>query len=118
MSSRSHPTKKHFEDHGAGNQTRYELIQRSADEDWDVHQPKAGVYGSGKVHTHFGEMHGYEKNMTTVNFILIGFIVEVTARVLAESVPMIFGTRALLKRALVPNACRTHRVLSTLKSTR
>ena len=43
---------------------------------------------------------------------------EVTARVLAESVPMIFGTRALLKRALVPNAWRTHRVLSTLKSTR
>ena len=49
-------------------------MQRSADEKWDLHQPKAGVYGSGKVHTHFGEMHGYEKNMTIVNWILIGFI--------------------------------------------
>ena len=63
------PQKKHFEDHGAGNQTRYELMQRSADEKWDLYQPKAGVYGSGKVHSHFGEMHGYEKNMTTVNLI-------------------------------------------------
>ena len=42
---------------------------------------------------------------------------EVTARVLAESVPLVFGTRAPLKRALVPTACRAHRVLSTLLST-
>ena len=55
----------------------------------------------------------FEKRMLVIQYKL-----EVTARVLAESVPMIFGTRALLKRALVLNACRTHRVLSTLKSTR
>ena len=42
---------------------------------------------------------------------------EVTARVLAESVLMYFGTRALLKRAPVPTSCRAHRVLSTLLST-
>ena len=42
---------------------------------------------------------------------------EVTARVLAESVLMFFGTRALLKRASVPTACRALRVLSTLLST-
>ena len=39
------------------------------------------------------------------------FTVEVTERVLAESVPMVFGTRALLKRAPVLTTCRGRRVL-------
>ena len=68
------PQEDHLVDHGPSNKTRYETIQRSADEDWDLHQPKAGIYGSSKVHTHFGETHGYENNMTTVYMILIGFI--------------------------------------------
>jgi hypothetical protein len=43
--------------------------------------------------------------------------VEVKARVPAGSVLMFFGTRALLKRAPVPTACRALCVLSTLLST-
>ena len=41
---------------------------------WDIHQPEAEVYGSGKVHTHFGDIHGYEKNMFSVYMILLGFM--------------------------------------------
>ena len=41
---------------------------------WDLHQPEAKVYGSGKVHTHFGDIHGYEKNMFSVYMILLGFM--------------------------------------------
>jgi hypothetical protein len=90
-----------------------------------VHAVHAGSCGVMRVHA--GKCQPLNENLSYYGFsisveelftkIRSRMSLEVTARVLAESVLMFFGTRALLKRAPVPTACRALCVLSTLLST-